>query len=80
MQYLFLITATNDGEDPPIDGCILEPCENGGTCIDGVDGYTCHCVPGYTGENCQTGIHFYLIYEFGVMNYIILHDTDCYHH
>ena len=31
------------------------PCENGATCIDAVDGYTCACFAGYTGTHCQTG-------------------------
>ena len=37
-----------------IDECLSSPCENGGTCTDGVDGYTCSCVAGYTGVSCET--------------------------
>ena len=37
-----------------IDECELSPCENGGTCIDGIDYFTCHCFPGYTGDYCET--------------------------
>ncbi|XP_078485672.1 uncharacterized protein LOC100181677 isoform X2 [Ciona intestinalis] len=32
------------------------PCANGGTCTDGVASYTCACVTGYTGANCETNI------------------------
>ena len=39
-----------------IDDCKPSPCENGGTCTDGVNSYTCECVDGYTGVNCETGI------------------------
>lgn len=31
-------------------------CLNGGTCIDGVNTYTCKCPLGYSGSNCQTAI------------------------
>ena len=37
-----------------IDDCDPDQCENGATCNDGVDSYTCDCVSGYTGNNCET--------------------------
>ncbi|VDI70405.1 Notch, partial [Mytilus galloprovincialis] len=37
-----------------INECASNPCENGGSCTDNVNGYTCTCVPGYIGTNCQT--------------------------
>ncbi|XP_078667248.1 uncharacterized protein LOC144909067 [Branchiostoma floridae x Branchiostoma belcheri] len=36
-----------------IDECASNPCQNGGTCQDGVNSYHCHCQVGYGGENCQ---------------------------
>ena len=38
-----------------IDECVAAPCDNGGTCTDQVNSYTCNCVGGYTGLTCQTG-------------------------
>ena len=38
-----------------IDECGSNPCENGGTCTDLQDGYSCACEPGFTGTVCQTG-------------------------
>ena len=38
-----------------IDECASSPCENGATCTDAVDSYTCDCIAGYTGKHCETG-------------------------
>ncbi|CAG5056620.1 unnamed protein product [Parnassius apollo] len=36
------------------DECLLGPrCMNGGTCIDGVDNFTCSCPPNLTGSLCE---------------------------
>ena len=39
-----------------INECESNPRENGGTCTDMEDGYTCACESGFTGTVCQTGI------------------------
>ncbi len=39
-----------------IDECSSGPCQNGGTCVDGVNGYTCSCLAGYAGFHCETGL------------------------
>ena len=41
-----------------VDECAkFGPCVNGATCndTDGQDNYVCHCVPGFTGRDCETG-------------------------
>ena len=38
-----------------VDECASSPCQNGGTCVDVVNAYTCNCAPGFTGDNCETG-------------------------
>ena len=35
------------------DECASETCNNGGTCDDGVNTFTCRCVDGYEGTNCE---------------------------
>ncbi|XP_054270391.1 protein crumbs isoform X2 [Macrosteles quadrilineatus] len=42
----------------PIDACLSVPCHNGGTCTAAAtgEGFSCTCVPGYTGATCQTNI------------------------
>ena len=41
---------------PDIDECSSDPCAHGGTCRDGVNSFTCSCLEGYTGYDCDTGI------------------------
>jgi len=40
-----------------IGECLDNPCQNGGTCTDGINSFTCHCVEGFTGSNCETDIN-----------------------
>lgn len=35
--------------------CNSNPCQNGASCIDKVNRYTCSCVSGYMGTHCETG-------------------------
>ena len=35
------------------DDCYPNPCLNNGTCSDGVNDYSCTCVPGFVGKNCS---------------------------
>lgn len=37
--------------------CASNPCQNGGTCVQGTPGYTCNCGGGFTGNLCQTRKH-----------------------
>jgi len=40
--------------DSDIDDCTPKSCANGGTCVDGVDDYSCQCAEGFNGDNCET--------------------------
>merc|ERR1712179_270513 len=37
--------------------CDSNPCQNGATCNDGVNSYTCECADGYSGDNCETDVN-----------------------
>ena len=47
-----------------IDECASSPCQNGATCIDGINSYECKCADGWKGEICDESnyqfMHLYL--------------------
>ena len=43
-----------------INDCMGEPCNNGGTCTDGIATYTCTCPDGFTGRDCETSMIIFL--------------------
>jgi len=48
-----------------INDCYPDPCQYYGTCVDGVDSYTCNCPAGYTSVNCETSKRsLYIRYSF----------------
>ena len=37
-----------------INECESDPCQNGGTCVEGVDEFECVCAAGFEGTLCDT--------------------------
>lgn len=35
-----------------MNDCVDDPCQHDGTCDDHENGFTCRCLPGYTGRLC----------------------------
>ena len=52
---LILILSKCDIVIVDIDECKSSSCQNGASCTDAINSYTCACVAGYTGVNCETG-------------------------
>ena len=48
-----------------INECANNWCENGGTCIDGVNTFSCTCAEGYNGPTCGNGKTF--LGRYGVL-------------
>jgi len=40
-----------------IDECADSPCHNGGTCEDGINGFTCRCPEGYHDPTCLSEVN-----------------------
>ncbi|XP_075573241.1 coagulation factor X [Pelecanus crispus] len=51
------------------DQCSSNPCHYGGHCKDGIGFYTCSCLDGYQGKNC----------EFVIPKYCKINNGDCEH-
>ncbi len=50
------VTSVDSIVEESKDSCNPNPCLNGGSCIDDIDGYTCTCLAGYEGADCDTNI------------------------
>eukprot|EP00794_Sanderia_malayensis_P013908 gene13908-15357_t len=40
-----------------VNECASSPCQNGGTCSDAVNSYTCQCMQGFAGTRCETDVN-----------------------
>ena len=64
-----------------IDDCVNHTCANGASCVDGINNYSCNCLVGFTGSNCETGrcasddIYFSSIVKFFYYSFVIQSQT-----
>ena len=64
---------------PAVNECLSNPCRNGGTCMDGMNGFTCRCPRGRTGMFCEKGkFLWYLILFICWQNIIVWIRVCCY--
>jgi len=45
-----------------VDDCVNHMCQNGGTCVDGVSGYSCLCPSDYSGKFCEVSPMVAMLY------------------
>ena len=63
-----------------VDDCLSSPCQNGGTCTDAVNSYTCACVDGWAGTNCENSkIYLDFVHYTSVCIYIYMFIELCFH-
>ena len=55
------------------DECDNDPCMNGGECMNGDNNYTCKCMPGYAGTNCETGTQIRFFYKLCYLSQLYDH-------
>ena len=56
-----------------INDCINNTCQNGSTCFDEINSYSCNCTIGFNGTFCETGyIYIYILYEVFLKSIIII--------
>lgn len=48
--------------------CLPSPCQNAGTCIDKLNGFTCKCRQGFIGKSCCQSFHYLL---FSLQRFLI---------
>lgn len=53
LYVLLLLVTQASGSNPCTQAG--QPCQNGGTCVNSVYGYTCKCLSGYFGRRCEYG-------------------------
>ena len=58
-----------------IDECASDPCRNGGTCYDGINGYACNCANGWTGATCESGESNKFVEYFSIVEQVQLVKT-----
>lgn len=51
-------TLSPTATEPPFNECTMgtHNCENGATCVDTADSFSCTCAPGFTGSACEQGM------------------------
>ena len=61
-----------------IDECVNHTCKNGGSCVDGVNNYSCNCLAGFTGDRCEAGGYFPLFLAVSIPCFVLFFFSSFY--
>jgi len=48
---------TGDQCEIQLNDCASDPCKNGGTCVDGIQSFSCLCLPTFSGDICEHSVN-----------------------
>ena len=60
---------------PEIDECSSTPCQNGASCIDQVNSFSCNCTDGHEGTRCEIGKLDYFLTRLIYFVHTVQHST-----
>ena len=51
------VTTATNGDICPQSPCLSNPCNGNGICEDNGDSFTCRCMPGWSGSQCNNDVN-----------------------
>ena len=59
-----------------INECSSDPCQHEGVCTDSVNSYSCTCVAGFTGQDCEASKSFSSAHTKTIMGFNLFYNNS----